>query len=79
MPVALLTVIEDEPTRRLVAECTLELDDDVNAEKMVSRPRHIRLKKKIGTQIDELRQQIQLAEKDGDAERLSTLLSERQG
>ncbi len=76
---ALHTVIEDEPTRRLLAECTLEFDDDVNAEKMVSDHVNFILKKKIGTQIDELRQQIQLAEKEGDAKRLSTLLSERQG
>ena len=76
---ALLTVIEDEPTRRLLAECTIELDEGVNAEKMVSDHVTFIIKKKIGIQIDELRQQIQLAEKDGDAERLSTLLSERQG
>jgi DNA primase len=76
---ALLTVIEDEPTRRLLAECTIELDDNVNAEKMVSDHVTFIIKKKIGLQIDELRQRIQLAEKEGDAERLSTLLSERQG
>jgi hypothetical protein len=33
----------------------------------------------LGKRIDELRQQIHLAEKEGDAERLSALLSERQG
>jgi DNA primase len=75
----LLTVIEDEPTRRLLAECTFEFDDDANAEKMVSDHLTFIMKRRIGVQIDELRQRIQLAEKEGDAERLSTLLSERQG
>ena len=76
---ALLTVIEDEPTRRLLAECTLQLDEDADADKMVSDHLTFIMKRKIGTRIDELRQQIHLAEKEGDAERLSTLLAERQG
>jgi DNA primase len=76
---ALLTDIEDEPTRRLLAECSLELDKDADADRMVSD--HVRYfhRKRISKQIDELRQQIKLAEKEGDAERLSTLLSKRQG
>jgi DNA primase len=76
---ALLTGIDDEPTRRLLAESTLELDADANADRMVSDHINFIVKRKIGKRIDELRQQIHLAEKEGDAERLSSLLSERQG
>jgi DNA primase len=76
---ALLSGIEDEPTRRLLAECSLELDADADAEKMVSDHITFVVKRRIGRQIDELRRQIYLAEKEGDAERLSTLLSKRQG
>ena len=76
---ALLTGIEDEPTRRLLAECSLELDADADTDKMVSDHITFVLKRKLGRQIEELRQRIQLAEKEGDAERLSALLSERQG
>ena len=76
---ALLTGIDDEPTRRLLAESTLELDTDANADRMVSDHITFIVKRKIGKRIDELRQQIHLAEKEGDAERLSSLLSERQG
>lgn len=76
---ALLTGVEDEPTRRLLAESTLELDDDANHEKMVSDHITFIIKRRIGKQIDELRREIQLAEKEGDAERLSTLLYKRQG
>jgi hypothetical protein len=75
----LLSSIEDEPTRRLLAECSLELDAEADAEKMVSDHITFLVKRRIGRQIDELRQQIHLAEKEGDAERLSTLLSKRQG
>ena len=76
---ALLTGIEDDPTRRLLAECSLELDADADTERMVSDHVNFILKRRIGRQIDELRREIQTAEKEGDAERLSTLLSERQG
>jgi len=76
---ALLTGIEDEPTRRLLAESTLELDTEANADRMVYDHINFIIKRRIGRRIDELRQQIHLAEKEGDAERLSALLSERQG
>lgn len=76
---ALLSSIEDEPTRRLLAESSLELDAEADAEKMVSDHISFLVKRRIGRQIDELRQQIHLAEKEGDAERLSALLSKRQG
>lgn len=76
---ALLTDIEDEPTRRLLAESTLELDTEADADRIVSDHVNFIIKRKIGRRIDELRQQIHLAEKEGDAERLSALLSERQG
>jgi DNA primase len=76
---ALLTGIEDEPTRRLLAECSLELGDGADADRMVSDHVLFIVKRRLRRQIDELRQKIQSAEKEGDADRLSALLSERQG
>ncbi len=76
---ALLTGIEDEPTRRLLAEATLELDAGADTDRLVSDHVNYFIKRKIGKRIDQLRQEIVTAEKEGDARRLSALLSERQG
>ena len=76
---AVLTDIEDESTRRLLAECSIDLDAEVDAGRMVSDHIVFMTKRRIGREIGELREQIQSAEKEGDAQRLSSLLHKRQG
>jgi DNA primase len=75
---ALLSAIEDEPTRQLLIESSVTGDFGGDAEKAVSDHISCMKRRAIGREIEGLRKQIQMAEKAGDAELLQSLLSRRQ-
>jgi DNA primase len=75
---ALLSAIEDEPTRQLLLDSSVEGDTQGDAEKIIDDHIVYVKRRRIGKEIANLRRQIQIAEKEGDAELLETLLSRRQ-
>jgi DNA primase len=75
---ALLSAIEDEPTRTLLIDSSVTTDFHGDAERAVSDHIACMKRKIIGREIERLRKQIQSAEKAGDAALLQSLLSKRQ-
>jgi DNA primase len=75
---ALLSMIDEEPLRKLIVDCSLQCEFQGDADRIVSD--HIVCMKRriVGREIARLRKQIQLAEREGDAELLQSLLSRRQ-
>ena len=76
---ALLSVIDDEPARALLIDTSIDTDITGDTDKMVSD--HIAGMKRrvIEKQIAALRKQIEIAERQGDADLLQSLLTKRQG
>jgi DNA primase len=75
---ALVSTIDDEPTRKLLIDCSINSDITGDPDRIVSDHVSYLKRKSIQREIDRLRKQIQVAEKDGDAELLKSLLSKRQ-
>jgi DNA primase len=75
---ALVSIIDDEPTRRLLVDCSVNSDIIGDPDRIVSDHVSYLKRKSIQRDIDRLRKQIQIAEKEGDAELLQSLLSKRQ-
>jgi hypothetical protein len=75
---ALVSAIEDEPTRQLLIESSVTGDFGGDEEKAVSDHISCMKRRAIGREIESLRRQIKMAEKAGDAELLQSLLSRRQ-
>jgi DNA primase len=74
---ALLSVIEDEDTRALLIDCSVSGGIPGDAEKAVSDHILCIKKRMLAHEIDDLRRRIRIAEKEGDGDLLSTLLSRR--
>lgn len=74
---ALLTVVEDEPVRAVLIECSMSSQAG-DTGRVVSD--HILCVQKRGVtrEIEDLRKQIRTAEKEGDRKLLETLLAKRQ-
>jgi DNA primase len=75
---ALVSTIDDEPTRKLLVDCSVNSDITGDPDRIVSDHVSYLRRKAIQRQITNLRRQIQVAEKEGDAELLESLLSKRQ-
>jgi DNA primase len=75
---ALVSTIEDEPTRKLLIDCSVNSEITGDPERIVSDHLSYLKRKAIQREIGKLRMQIQIAEKEGDAELLKSLLSKRQ-
>ena len=75
---ALLSIIEDEGTRGLLIDCSVAAHVPGDAGKAASD--HVLWMKKrvLAREIDGLRKQIRIAEREGEANLLDTLLSRRQ-
>ncbi len=76
---ALLSAIEDEPTRVLLIDSSVNDYVQGDADRIVSDHILCIQRRKIDREIASLRRQIQVAEREGDAELLQSLLSKRQG
>ena len=75
---ALVSTIEDEETRRFLLSCSFEAPIKGNLERIVFDHIICIKKRKLERQIQEVRRQIQAAEREGDAELLRSLLMKRQ-
>jgi DNA primase len=75
---ALLTAIDDEPTRNLLIDCSVAGVVHGDAGRIIADHITSMKRKVITRQIAQLRRQIQVAEKEGDADRLQDLLAKRQ-
>jgi hypothetical protein len=75
---ALVSTIDDEPTRQLLIDCSVNSDITGDPDRIVTDHLSYLKRKAIQRQIGNLRTQIQIAEKEGDAELLKSLLSKRQ-
>jgi DNA primase len=75
---ALVSTIEDEPTRKLLIDCSVNSDITGDPDRIVSDHISYLKKRVIQREIGDLRKQILAAEKEGDAELLKSLLSRRQ-
>jgi hypothetical protein len=75
---ALVSTIDDEPTRKLLIDCSVNSDITGDPDRVVSDHVSYLKRKAVQREIARLRKQIQVAEKEGDAERLKSLLSKRQ-
>jgi DNA primase len=74
---ALLSVVEDDATRSVLIECSVS-DHAGDAERIVSDHILCIRKRGINREIEDLRQQIRRAEKDGSGDLLESLLARRQ-
>jgi len=75
---ALLSEIDDEPTRRLLTQTTFGEDLVGDTERIVNDHIACMRRRKITREIEKLRARIRTAEKEGDAQELERLLSKRQ-
>jgi hypothetical protein len=75
---ALVSSIDDEPTKKLLIDCSVNSDITGDPDRIVSDHISYLKRKAIQREINRLRKQIQVAEKEGDAELLKSLLSKRQ-
>jgi DNA primase len=75
---ALVSAIEDEPTRQLLIDCSVNSDITGDPERIVSDHVQYIKRKAINREIAKLRKQIQIAEREGDTDLLQALLSKRQ-
>jgi DNA primase len=75
---ALVSSIDDEPTRKLLIDCSVNSDITGDPDRIVSDHISYLKRKSIQREINRLRKQIQVAEKEDDAELLKSLLSKRQ-
>ncbi len=75
---ALVSSIDDEPTKKLLIDCTVNSDITGDPDRIVSDHISYLKRKAIQREINKLRKRIQVAEKEGDAELLKSLLSKRQ-
>jgi DNA primase len=75
---ALVSAVEDEPTRKLLIECSVGEELAGDAERIVEDHIVCMRRRIITRRIADLRRQIQTAEGQGDRERLKDLLSKRQ-
>jgi len=75
---ALLSEIDDEPTRRLLTEATLGVELAGDITRIVNDHIVCMRRRKITREIEKLRARIIAAEKEGDARELQDLLSRRQ-
>ncbi|MFH1219541.1 MAG: DNA primase [Candidatus Eisenbacteria bacterium] len=75
---ALLTVLEDGPTRSLLIDCSVVAHAAGDPERMVSDHILCMKKRMLTRDIELLRKQIRTAENEGDQNLLGTLLARRQ-
>lgn len=75
---ALVSMIDDEPTRKLLIDCSVNTDITGDPARIISDHISYLKRKAIQREIGRLRSRIQAAEKEGDAELLKNLLSKRQ-
>ena len=75
---ALVSSIDDEATRNLLINCSVNSDITGDPDRIVSDHISYLKRKAIQREINKLRKQIQVAEKEDDAELLKSLLSKRQ-
>ena len=76
---AVMSGIEDNAARKVLIDCSIESDITGDPERIVSDHVLYVKRKALNREIAKLRKRIQIAEKEGDAALLQTLLSERQG
>lgn len=75
---ALLSAVEDEPTRNLLLDCSAADELVGDPDRIVSDHVCSMRRKVLNREIAQLRKQIQIAEREGDADLLEALLSRRQ-
>jgi DNA primase len=76
---AVMSGIEDEAARKVLVDCSVASDITGDPERIVSDHVQFIKRRALKREIAKLRKRIQIAEKEGDAALLPTLLSKRQG
>lgn len=75
---AVMSGIEDDAARRVLIDCSVAGDITGDPERIVSDHVQFMKRRALKSEIAKLRKRIQIAEKEGDAATLQTLLSKRQ-
>jgi DNA primase len=75
---AVMSAIEDDAARKLLIDCSVSSDITGDPERIVSDHVQYIKRKALNREIARLRKRIQIADKEGDAALLQTLLSKRQ-
>jgi DNA primase len=75
---AVMSGIEDEAARKVLIDCSVASDITGDPERIVSDHVQFMKRRALKSEIAKLRKRIQIAEKEGDAATLQTLLSKRQ-
>jgi len=75
---AVMSGIEDDAARKVLIDCSVASDITGDPERIVSDHVQFMKRRALKSEIAKLRKRIQIAEKEGDAALLQTLLSKRQ-
>jgi len=75
---AVMSGIEDDAARKVLIDCSVSSDITGDPERIVSDHVQFIKRKALNREIAKLRKRIQIAEREGDATQLQTLLSKRQ-